>query len=129
MGRRNRLPIDVYRRQEVTILYIEEVVMRIFNGIQDLVNNVESLPDVGWLFVAKDFDKVSKADIKSKQFMLAEDDDEETAALKSHKTWLEAPTFVDVVLSKKQHKADASVDDITNAAIYYLEKDAFIDDQ
>ena len=101
--------------------------MRVFNGIRELFDHVNDLPDVGWLFVHKDFDRISKADIESKPFMLAENDEDEAHGLKNYKTWLEAPTFVDVVLSRQDNLPDAGVDDIIAAAIYYLKNDSFIE--
>jgi hypothetical protein len=100
--------------------------MRTFNSIQDLVEKLDELPDVGWLFVDKNFDCTSRTDIASKKFFLAETDDDEINGLRIYKTWLEAPTFSDIVLSRRETKPDADINEITEAAIYYLENDSFI---
>lgn len=101
--------------------------MKTFAGIKDLVANKANLPDVGWLFVDKTFDLTSRSDIQRKNFYLAENDDEEIAAEKMYRTWLESPTFLDVLNLKTDANPNATLDDVTDAAIYYLEHDTFMD--
>jgi hypothetical protein len=102
--------------------------MKTFNGIGPLIESSNDLPDVGWLFVDKNLDRTSKEKLKSCPIMLAETDEDESEGLKKFRNWLEAPTFVDILESRRDSKPNATVDEIIDAVIYYLENDTFIDD-
>ena len=100
--------------------------MKVYRGVSELLRARAQLPEVGWLFVDKSFDVTSPIDISTKNFSIAENDVEEIAAEKSHATWLEIPTFLDLVelvLAKDPH---ATHDQIIEAAIYYLNNDTFL---
>jgi hypothetical protein len=96
------------------------------NGISNLIAARETLPKTGWLFIEKNFDKVSPSHIAKKNFFIAENDDEEIDAEKKFNTWLEIPTFFDVLITALEENPEATPDDVIDAAIYYLENDTFM---
>ncbi|MEJ5113597.1 DUF7716 domain-containing protein [Erwinia billingiae] len=101
--------------------------MRVIKGIDTLLKEYKALPDTGWLFIDEDFDVVSKNDILNKNYYLAQDDDEEEEMEDSHSTFLESPTFKDIVVNKLNHNPKATRDEIIEAIVHYLENDEFLD--
>ncbi|EDW6546221.1 hypothetical protein YI89_004617 [Salmonella enterica subsp. enterica] len=103
--------------------------MRIIKGFDDLLSETKTFPDVGWLYVDKDFNLQSQLDIESKNYYLAEDRDEsfDMADNDKIKTFLEAPTFCDIIDNKFNHHPNANRDELLEAVIYYIEEDDFLD--
>lgn len=97
-----------------------------FNGISELIDGKAKLPVTGWLFTEKSFDMVSPIDIATKCFMIAENDVEEIDAEKNMETWSEILTFLDVLELTLNKNPEPATDDIIQAAIFYLENDAFM---
>ena len=46
---------------------------------------------------------------------------------KGYYSWLEAPTFADIIIDKLEQNSSATLDDFIEAVLYYLEYDNFID--
>lgn len=101
--------------------------MRVIKGFDALLNGYESLPESGWLFIDEDFDIVSEEDIVAKNYYISESDSEEIDMEDSYSTFLESPTFKDVVINKTNHHPKATIGEIISAVIYYLENDDFLD--
>lgn len=101
--------------------------MVIIKGFDDLLKDYKSLPDAGWLFIDEDFDVISKDDILNKNYYLSQNDDEEAGMEDSHSTFLESPTFKDILINKINHNPKATRGEIIKAVIYYLENDDFLD--
>lgn len=101
--------------------------MRVIKGFDALLNDYKSLPESGWLFIDQDFDTASEKDILTKSYYISESDDEEIDMEDSYSTFLESPTFKDVVINKTNHHPKATRDEIISAVIYYLENDDFLD--
>jgi hypothetical protein len=101
--------------------------VKTYKGLKGLLVNKSRLSNVGWLLVEKSFDHTSRYDIIEKNFYIADDDSEYTNLRKNYSTWLESPTFLDIVDLRLEHNPSASDDEIVDAIIYYLENDAFME--
>lgn len=101
--------------------------MKVINGFDALLKNYQSLPEAGWIFIDEDFDVLSKEDILKKNYYLSEDDDEGIDMEDNYSTFLESPTFKDLVINKNNHNPKSTRDEIIDAVIYYLENDDFLD--
>lgn len=103
--------------------------MRTIKGLDGLLSEVKTLPNVGWLYVDKDFNLKSKMDILNKNYYLAESRDESFDMAENDKirTFLESPIFCDIIDNKFNHHPAATKDDLLDAVIYYLEEDDFLD--
>lgn len=103
--------------------------MRTIKGFDGLLSELNTLPDVGWLYVDKEFNLNSTMDFINKNYYLAEIRDEsfDMAENDNIKTFLESPTFCDIISNKLEHHPDASNEDLLDAVIYYLEEDDFLD--
>ncbi|YCH29938.1 hypothetical protein M1D48_17640 [Erwinia sp. D4-22] len=101
--------------------------MKLIKGFEELLSRYQSLPDSGWIFIDNEFDVSSKEDILNKNYYFSEDDDEEIEMEDSYTTFLEAPTFKDIVVNKYNNKINASRDELISAVIYYLDNDDFLD--
>lgn len=100
--------------------------MRTFSGIDDLLAQRATFPDSGWIFVDKDVEPISEAQLRARQFFMAEDGDEEFDMEDTHRTWLEAPMFLAIVQQRLEKNRAAPVSEIIAAAIHYLDKDTFM---
>lgn len=103
--------------------------MRTIKGFNNLLTEVKTLPDVGWLYVDVDFSLDSKEDILEKNYYIAENRDESFDMEENQgiKTFLEAPTFSDIIENKFAHHPSATKEELIEAVIYYLEEDDFLD--
>ncbi|BDR55754.1 DUF7716 domain-containing protein [Xylocopilactobacillus apis] len=99
-----------------------------FDGLLVEAKN-KTLPNVGWLYVDKDFDLDSKMDILNKNYYLAETNDESFDMQENDelRTFLESPTFCDIVDNKLEHHPNSTKDELLDAVVYYLEEDDFLD--
>lgn len=103
--------------------------MRIIKGFDSLLSEVKTLPDVGWLYVDKEFNLKSKMDILNKDYYLAGNRDESFDMAENDKirTFLESPTFCDIIDNRLNHHPNSNRDELLEAVIYYLEEDDFMD--
>ena len=101
--------------------------MKTINGFDELLANVNALPDAGWLYVDTDFDLESKSDILQKKYYLAETEGEEMDFEENFGTFVEAPIFRAIIENKLEHHPEAEKSALLNAVIYYLENDDFLD--
>ena len=74
--------------------------MQTFKGIQTLIAAVGSLPDCGFLYITGNSD---------------------------YNSWLEAPTFSDIIENYTSKHPNASEADLIRAVLHYWEKDDFLD--
>jgi len=74
--------------------------MQTFKGIQTLIAAVGSLPDCGFLYITGNSD---------------------------YNSWLEAPTFSDIIENYTSKHPNASEADLICAVLHYWEKDDFLD--
>jgi len=102
--------------------------MKTVEGLQALIAAKQDLSQVGWIFVDKDFDKTSANALMAAQFYVSENDDDDFYGENHLATWMEAPTFLDIFDVRTMQLKDPTVMDIAIAAVYYLEKDAFLED-
>lgn len=100
--------------------------MRTFSGIDGLLAQRDTFPDSGWIFVEKDVDIISEAQLRACQFFIAEYEDEEFDMEDTHGTWLEAPMFLAIVQQRQEKNRAAPVTEIIAAAIHYLDRDTFM---
>jgi hypothetical protein len=101
--------------------------MKTFNGLQALILARENLPNVGWIFVPKGFDRTSATALVNATFYVEENDADEIYGLKHYKNWLESPTFVDIMEVREKRTKKLTTEEVAQAAIYYLENDDFMD--
>ncbi|EMD1655004.1 DUF7716 domain-containing protein [Pluralibacter gergoviae] len=101
--------------------------MKIIKGFSELLKKYDALPVTGWIFIDEDVDISSKEDLKKHNYYLPENDDEEFEMEDERSTFIEAPTFKDIVINKRTHNQKATGDEILDAVIYYLENDDFQD--
>lgn len=101
--------------------------MKTYHGLGELLLNKEKLADVGWLFIEKSFNSVSRNDILNRNFFFAENDDEEIGAERRYKTWLESPTFLDILDVVQEKNPAFTTNELIEAIVYYIEHDAFMD--
>ncbi|EEH2569730.1 hypothetical protein GYD59_004558 [Salmonella enterica] len=103
--------------------------MRTIKGFDGLISELKTLPDVGWLYVDKEFNLKSTIDIVNKNYYLAENREEsfDMAENDNIRTFLESPTFCDIIDNKLSHHPNANEDELLEAVIYYLEEDDFLD--
>jgi hypothetical protein len=85
------------------------------------------LPKVGWIFVENGFDKTSVEALLAADFNIPENEDDEFYGEDNLLTWLEIPTFLDVIEIREKNMANPTADAIAIAAIYYLENDNFLE--
>ena len=101
--------------------------MKTVKGLQALIAGKQDLPKVGWIFVAKGFDKASADALIGAAFQIPEDEDDEFYGEDHLATWLEVPTFLAVLELREKHLKDPTVEDVANAAVYYIENDDFLE--
>ncbi|AKH62252.1 hypothetical protein GPY51_15640 [Photorhabdus laumondii subsp. laumondii] len=101
--------------------------MKTISGFDQLLSLYKQLPDVGWIYIDKDFDTESTQDILNKNYYLAENDDEEFDMDETHGTFLECPMFADIIDNKLEHNPNAIKEDLIEAVIHYLVYDDFLD--
>jgi hypothetical protein len=99
----------------------------VINGFEELLKKYESLPDVGWLYVAPSFSLDSQEDILKESYYLAENEDEEMDCEENYGTFLEAPIFKAIIENKLEHSPDSVNTDLLEAVQYYIENDDFLD--
>ena len=99
--------------------------MKIFNGLKELLSAFNDIPDSGWISVLEDFS--TKENVEKISYYIAETEEEQFDLEDNYEDFLEAPTFKDIVINKREHNPNVSLEDIAGAVIYYLEKDDFED--
>lgn len=98
-----------------------------YTGIFELFHNYEKLPDVGWLYIDRDFSLESRDDILKKNYYISENMDEYLDMDNSYSAFLESPTLKDIIINKLEHHPNASSEDLLDAVVYCLEEDDFLD--
>ncbi|WP_322049611.1 hypothetical protein [Paraburkholderia sp. J67] len=101
--------------------------MNTLQGLQALITEKQGLPKVGWIFVDKNFDKTSAVALLGAVFHIPENEDDEFYGEDYLASWLEIPTFLAVIELRGKQLKDPNVEDIANAAVYYLENDDFLE--
>ena len=101
--------------------------MKTVKGLQALIAMSQDLPNVGWIFVEKGFDKTSAEALMDAVFYIQENKDEGFYGRENYATWLESPTFQDILEVRKKNMKNPSTQDVARAAIYYLEMDDFLE--
>ncbi|MGO4743573.1 DUF7716 domain-containing protein [Serratia quinivorans] len=101
--------------------------MKVIKGFSGLLKEYDALPETGWIFIDDDVDTNLKSDLQKQNYYLPENDDEEFEMEEERSTFLEAPTFKDIVINKRNHNQQATEDEMLDAVIYYLENDDFQD--
>ena len=73
--------------------------MQIFKGIQTLIAAVGSLPDCGFLYITGNSDTDTPAGLQSCTFLLPDTEEDELFIEdnSAYNSWLEAPTFSDII--------------------------------
>ncbi|KPW33138.1 hypothetical protein ALO66_200045 [Pseudomonas coronafaciens pv. atropurpurea] len=104
-----------------------EVYMKLYKSFTELLENIDDLPKVGWIFVESTIDRASEKDVDSATFYVADNDAESIALEKEKRAFLECPTFVDVKSILDKRPVKPSNLEYLRAAIYYLEHDDFQD--
>lgn len=100
--------------------------MKIIKGLDGLLSIYKTLPKVGGFYVDDNF--VNDANvINNSNYYLPESEDEDEDMENSYRTWLEYPTFRDIIDNKFKHHPNATKDELLDAIIYYLEEDDFLD--
>ena len=114
MGRWYRLPL------------IGEQEMKTIKGFDGLLSIYKSLPKVGGFYVDNNFINEVGA-IKKSNYYLPDSEEEDDDMESSYKTWLEYPTFRDIIENKLSHNPHATKNELLDAVFYYLEEDDFLD--
>lgn len=99
--------------------------MKVYHGLKELLSAFDDIPDSDWISVLEDFS--TKESVEKISYYIAESEEEQFDLEDNYDDFLEAPTFKDIVINKRNHHPHASLGDIANAIIYYLEKDDFED--
>ncbi|MCL1918914.1 MAG: hypothetical protein FWG14_11450 [Peptococcaceae bacterium] len=101
--------------------------MKTVKSLQALIAARQDLPKVGWIFVDKKFDKTSVDMLIGATFHIQEDDEDEFYGEENFDTWLEAPTFLDVLELREKHLNNPTAEDYALACTHYLEMDDFLE--
>ncbi|MDR1423087.1 MAG: hypothetical protein LBI92_00520 [Azoarcus sp.] len=100
--------------------------MKVFHGFNELLKAYQVL-GVSGIHTKLEFVNNSREDILNGIFYVPENEDEDEECENTLEMWLETQIFEDIVDNKLTHHPDASLDDLLEAVIYYLEKDCFLD--
>lgn len=103
--------------------------MKVFYGVQDILDQVNSLPEVGFFYIKPTEQVNSKNDLLNTVFYLPENHDDEDQLEEDGITdcWLEAPTFCDIIENILDHRPNAKEDDFICAILHYWKHDDFLD--
>lgn len=103
--------------------------MQTFKGIQTLIAAVGSLPDCGFLYITGNSDTDTPAGLQSCTFLLPDTEEDELFIEDNsdYNSWLEAPTFSDIIENYASKHPNASEADLIRAVLHYWEKDDFLD--
>ena len=103
--------------------------MQTFKGIQTLIAAVGSLPDYGFLYITGNSDTDTPAGLQSCTFLLPDTEEDELFIEDNsdYNSWLEAPTFYDIIENYTSKHPNASEADLICAVLHYWEKDDFLD--
>ena len=103
--------------------------MQIFKGIQTLIAAVGSLPDCGFLYITGNSDTDTPTGLQSCTFLLPDTEEDELFIEDNsdYNSWLEAPTFSDIIENYTSKHPNASEADLIRAVLHYWEKDDFLD--
>ena len=96
-------------------------------GFERLLAECNALPHVGWIFVDRGFDKASVQRLLTATFYVPENDDDEFFGEDYLTTWIEAPTFQQVIRVRNRSLSEPDVGLYAEAAIHYLEADDFLE--
>jgi hypothetical protein len=102
-------------------------VMKQYVGIQTLISARASLPHVGWIFVENDFDRDSADSLFAGNFFVPENEDDEFYGEDNLTTWLESPTFKDILEVREKTIAAPTLEQYGAAILHYLREDDFLD--
>jgi len=110
--------------------------LKSYLGFEALKNEVNELPLAGRIYTKP---KINKDNISSAEFVVissteVEDYSKEIGGLipsqisgEGYYSWLEAPTFSDIISLKVEHMPNATLQECIEAVFFYLENDAFMD--
>ena len=103
--------------------------MQTFQGIQTLIAAVGSLPDCGFLYITGNSDTDTPAGLQSCSFLLPDTEEDELFIEDNsdYNSWLEAPTFSDIIENYTRKHPNASEAALIRAVLHYWEKDDFLD--
>jgi hypothetical protein len=101
--------------------------MKTLVGLKKLIVERDTLPQVGWIFVERGYNKVSMEALMNAQFYIPENDDDEFFGEDNLATWMEVPIFVQVLRLRDKNIPSPTLEQYANAAIHYLESDDFIE--
>lgn len=101
--------------------------MKIFNGFDALLRDVNRLPETGWIFVEGDGDLDSPSSIMAATYYIADTEVEEITMERSKRTFMEAPTLQDIVSTLDMRPTAQQLNDYVEAVLYYRVNDDFLD--
>ncbi len=116
MGRWHRLPLIKKGTNMKTVV-----------GLKALIEMRNSLPNVGWIFVDTEVDKTSLSSTLQAKFYIPENDEDEFFGEDNLMTWLEAPTFSDILTLRDKNMKMPTVEQYGEAALHYLKMDDFLE--
>lgn len=101
--------------------------MRVFSGFAALINNLDSLPLTGWIFIERDKVVQCSGFLMGADYYIAETELEEISLEKMKMSFIECPTLLDVVSILDQRSLQPGLDEYISAVIHYREHDDFLD--
>jgi hypothetical protein len=102
-------------------------VMKEIFGLNALIEMRTSLPQVGWIFVDPSLDKTSLNHTLKAKFYVSENEEDDFFGEDNLMTWLEVPTFEDVLTLREKNIRSPTTEQYAQAAIHYIEMDDFLD--
>lgn len=103
----------------------KETNVKIYNCFSDLIDDRESFPEAGWIFVDKAVNLGSKDSIWAASFFMAEDEPEELVLEKVKRTLVESPTLLDIISVLDKRSVKPTDEEYLMALLYYREYDDF----
>lgn len=102
--------------------------MLTFNGLNELIMDIKQLPNRRFMLLSKQ-DTLNRMQIMHAEYFLAQTDEEEINLEKneSYKYWLDVQTLNMIILLRKEKSINASVEELSDAVLFYLEKDTFME--
>ena len=102
--------------------------MLTFNGLNELIMDIKQLPNRRFMLLSKQ-DTLNRMQIMHAEYFLAQTDEEEINLEKneSYKYWIDVQTLNMIILLSKEKSINASVEELSDAVLFYLEKDTFME--
>ncbi len=107
-----------------------------YDNIELLIADVNSMPEPGGIYSKG---KIDSRNIESVSFVVLQGDEEEDLVKvggrriprllsgDGYYSWIDAPTFQDIISNKRSHDLYASNSALISAIFHYLEHDDFLD--